>query len=420
MRYQIPSVHAGLASVSRAVAPADGASFGAAHALPAPVSLHVETMPYPGLDHVLSEAQRLIRLWTGDPRIRMLALHIASAIPRRAETGHPDYRAYPEIARAVYAWMLANIVYVRDPAGIEQLQAPDVTLQLGAGDCEDMVVLAAVLLGSLGVPCRLLVVRQQGSPEFNHILLQFSPSDAGAEWINFDVTTARGIGTPLPASVVEERTVQLSGLSGLGAELAPIIFVPDLIRISLLELIQPNATVGAPMRLKLEIETWRVPGWNPLYWSLDCPHPIIVARGASSGRILGWVRTPEGGAGCTVQTTLALPGFNPASELVVIEGYRDTWSIEDIQSGKATPKVTSDALSLRDPGVYTDPSGSTSYLPGLPDKDDLKALTDFLKIAGPLALVGAGVYFFLPVLGAARGRVAQRAARGEVVAEETP
>ena len=139
--------------------------------------------------------------------MRRLALEITAAINRDARTGLPDRRDFGAIAAAVYEWMKRSIAYVHDPHDVEQLQDPTATLELRSGDCDDMAILGAVILQSLGVPTRLQVIRQHGYEDFNHILLQY---EAGGVWRPFDVTLGEraGAGPPL-ASIAESRTIGL-------------------------------------------------------------------------------------------------------------------------------------------------------------------------------------------------------------------
>jgi hypothetical protein len=53
-------------------------------------------------------------------------------------------------ARRVYEYVRDEITYIHDPFGIEEIQPPEITMKLGAGDCDDKAVLLAALLISIG------------------------------------------------------------------------------------------------------------------------------------------------------------------------------------------------------------------------------------------------------------------------------
>lgn len=162
---------------------------------------------YPGLDAVIERAQNLARSGRGSAFVRKAALEITANIAKDKRTGHPDRRNRANIANAVYNWMKANIQYVRDPFHIEWLQAPEVTLQLKSGDCDDMSILATSLLGSMGIPVRLMVISQDAkTKQFGHIYAEYQ--EQNGNWIPFDVVIAGKVGDK-PQQIVASKTVLL-------------------------------------------------------------------------------------------------------------------------------------------------------------------------------------------------------------------
>lgn len=89
---------------------------------------------------------------------------------------HVDSHNYLEEIKATYEWVRDNIRYVRDIRGVETLQLPPITLPrdispeygIGAGDCDDHVILLATLLSAIGVK------------DLSMRLVRFSPDDI--EW----------------------------------------------------------------------------------------------------------------------------------------------------------------------------------------------------------------------------------------------
>jgi len=84
---------------------------------------------------------------------------------------------------AIHNWVRDHIRYTRDVVGQETLYPPEyVMYQTQAGDCDDMSMLVAALLGSVGIPTRFKVIGQTlGS--YSHVYLEAKPRDT---WIPLD------------------------------------------------------------------------------------------------------------------------------------------------------------------------------------------------------------------------------------------
>ena len=83
---------------------------------------------------------------------------------------------YLEEARAIGEFVKTHIRYVKDPVGTESLQAPDMMIRMmkdagyAMGDCDDMSLLIAALLMSIGIrPAFRAVKYKASSPTYNHI-----------------------------------------------------------------------------------------------------------------------------------------------------------------------------------------------------------------------------------------------------------
>lgn len=83
---------------------------------------------------------------------------------------------YIEEARAIGNFVKNHVRYVKDPVGTESLQAPDMMIRMmqdagyAMGDCDDMSLLIAALLMSIGIQPRFRAVRYaKDCPHFNHI-----------------------------------------------------------------------------------------------------------------------------------------------------------------------------------------------------------------------------------------------------------
>ncbi len=154
--------------------------------------------------------KKLVLKFKGDPAIRDFAVKICGSVAPDPRTGKPNLRNYDAIANCIYAWINQNIQYVRDPAGIEWLQSPDVTLRKRYGDCDDQAILAGALLSSIGVPTRFAVVKvnPRYPNTYSHVYLEYL---AKGVWKPFDTTlhSQAGIGVP-ESRILGKKTVDLS------------------------------------------------------------------------------------------------------------------------------------------------------------------------------------------------------------------
>jgi len=190
----------------------------------AAVPLSIRKTPYPGIDAVLEAASALVKTYTGDERIRGLALRVTRSVRAHPATGQPDLRDVDRIAGAIYKWMVRTINYVRDPWDIERIQSPLVTLAQKAGDCDDHAILGAALLQSLGVQTGFRIVSRTGAG-YDHIYAVYH-SPAG--WKSFDTTVlmypgyefnerlikkSRHVTNPMPQGLGFEPLTTLSALA---------------------------------------------------------------------------------------------------------------------------------------------------------------------------------------------------------------
>lgn len=85
--------------------------------------------------------QTMISLATNiTPEVRSLAVNLG----KKFAAG--DFKQ----ARRLYEYVRDEISYIYDPHGIEEVQSPEITIKLRAGDCDDKAVLLAALLISIG------------------------------------------------------------------------------------------------------------------------------------------------------------------------------------------------------------------------------------------------------------------------------
>lgn len=128
----------------------------------------------PGTRATLRLMSRLVRLGRADQKIRQKALDLISHI------GIKDYRAEIE---ALFHFVRDTVRYTQDANGMEQVHSADVVLDQLAGDCDDMSVLLAALLQSIGKPTRFIAVGFGPPGEFEHVYVEVK---TGNDWLPLD------------------------------------------------------------------------------------------------------------------------------------------------------------------------------------------------------------------------------------------
>lgn len=99
-------------------------------------------------------------------------------------------RQYRREADVLQQWVRDRIRYLKDPVGIELVQAPERTLQIGMGDCDDKATLLAALLCASGHPSNFVAVAFDGGP-LSHVLVE---TRIGDKWIPAETIINRPFG----------------------------------------------------------------------------------------------------------------------------------------------------------------------------------------------------------------------------------
>lgn len=128
-----------------------------------------------GTDATLRKMGDLI---DGDLRRPNIRQHALKIIP------HQVSRNDHARARSLYNWIVRNIRFVNDPAGIETVQSPEMTIYNRAGDCDDHAALYAGLARSIGLRVRFRVVGSDRN-SFSHIYPEVFVKGA---WLPADTT----------------------------------------------------------------------------------------------------------------------------------------------------------------------------------------------------------------------------------------
>lgn len=121
----------------------------------------------------------LVRQYRKHLAVRQLALEIVESVP-----GHKDFAGE---AAALCRWVQLNIRYVRDINGVETLQTPLKTLDIGQGDCDDQSTLLASLLQAVGFDTQFLAIKTSPVGPYVHVICRARWPGSGG-WIPLETT----------------------------------------------------------------------------------------------------------------------------------------------------------------------------------------------------------------------------------------
>ena len=145
-------------------------------------SIRRQMVPYPGVAGTVTHMIRLVKEGQTDPQVRRYAARVIQKVRPK------DHLS--EVA-ALYYDVCRRVRYTRDPAETEWVQHPRVTLQEGHGDCDDMSIALASLLGarasSVGAPTAFATVgfrSNAGVNQYTHVFAQVKDPRAG--WVVLD------------------------------------------------------------------------------------------------------------------------------------------------------------------------------------------------------------------------------------------
>jgi transglutaminase-like putative cysteine protease len=121
----------------------------------------------------------LVHQYQNNDELRAVARDVISAVPSKS---------YSAEARVLFYFVRDEIRYTRDPNRFELVQSPDKTLAFGHGDCDDMSVLLATLLESVGHPTRFIAAGFMGGP-IEHVWVETKIGGRdGNRWFAMDAT----------------------------------------------------------------------------------------------------------------------------------------------------------------------------------------------------------------------------------------
>lgn len=139
--------------------------------------------------------KKFARNYKKSQKIRGLALSLVKSLGSKNFIGE---------ARLIHRYVRDNIRYVRDIVGVETIQTPIKTLEIGQGDCDDKSVLAASLLLAIGHPVRFAAVGFNRE-NYSHV---FPETKIGSKWIAVETTEPWPLGRTAP-NVIKRMVINV-------------------------------------------------------------------------------------------------------------------------------------------------------------------------------------------------------------------
>jgi len=141
------------------------------------IETHDETIR--GINERLSRMKRMVEEGRISPRIRQLVGKLVRNCPERDQECE---------LRSIHDYIADQTRFLDDIRDLELFQQPEITLEFGAGDCDDLSILAASLLESAGFKTQLVAVGQE---DYEHVYVrtQYPKPPAKAErTVAFDLS----------------------------------------------------------------------------------------------------------------------------------------------------------------------------------------------------------------------------------------
>jgi len=193
----------------------------------------------------------------------------------------PSYDDAGEI-RAIFAWVLRNIRFQKDPVDAEALRWAATTLKWGFGDCDDInAILLPSMLKTAGHHVRLVTIASHpGAPEqFSHV---YCEANLGGRWIPLDAARKGTSFGSAPSRYFRKRVWSLEtdgyqDLRGLGCGAGCSM---------------RRRTLGTHMRLDGLGRYYRASGLGDFDWSGFTD--VLNAAGKTTSSIIAAARAPAG------------------------------------------------------------------------------------------------------------------------------
>jgi transglutaminase-like putative cysteine protease len=141
-----------------------------------------------GIEATLAHMTAYVREYKTAPQVRGLARELTMHLAQKNFTGEVN---------ALFEFVRDQIRYLGDVADVETLHTPVVTLDNGAGDCDDKATLLAALLESINHKTRFVAAGFRFG-ELEHVFVE---TKIGDRWISLDPTEPVAMGWAPPGIV---------------------------------------------------------------------------------------------------------------------------------------------------------------------------------------------------------------------------
>jgi transglutaminase-like putative cysteine protease len=110
--------------------------------------------------------------------------------------------------QALFKAIRKNVRYTSDIDRVDSYQKPRHTLALRTADCDDYSTLVCSAAATLGLKCRLKVIKTQGAQDWNHIYAQVGlPRQRPTRWVSLDASVNMPMGWEAPRGAVTASRV---------------------------------------------------------------------------------------------------------------------------------------------------------------------------------------------------------------------
>ena len=169
----------------------------------APITLH------PGSVANLTERMRNIQgqILKGmrDPNMLILARKIVSGKDATGKHWLIEEKDNLAEAKAIFAYMRANVRYTSDPYEVDTFETARATLKAQSGDCDAYSATTATLLLQIGIPAELVVIQTTASKSPDHIFAACGlPRAYPTKWYAMDASVNRPFGWFPPKAMVSK------------------------------------------------------------------------------------------------------------------------------------------------------------------------------------------------------------------------
>ncbi|MDH5654196.1 MAG: transglutaminase-like domain-containing protein [Gammaproteobacteria bacterium] len=135
-----------------------------------------------------------VQRWKKHLPLRQLALTLVDGRPQKDYIGE---------VRKIHAFVRDRIRYVKDIRGVETIQTPMKTLEIRQGDCDDLSLLTATLLETLGHPTRFVAIGFLPN-KFSHVYVETKIKD---KWYPLETTEPWPLGKS-PKDYITRLTIK--------------------------------------------------------------------------------------------------------------------------------------------------------------------------------------------------------------------